>query len=123
MYDAAVRPNYPLFSGFVHLAAGLACGFTGLAAGYAIGHVGDSVGVFHSCQVTPSDSSQCVRALVHESKVFVGMVLILIFAEVLGLYGCVVRLFSALYSLITSQLARLIVALIMNTRVSTGALC
>ncbi|KAH6912672.1 V-type ATPase [Coprinopsis sp. MPI-PUGE-AT-0042] len=84
----SIRPNYPLFSGFVHLAAGLACGFTGLAAGYAIGHVGDS----------------CVRALVHESKVFVGMVLILIFAEVLGLYG-------------------LIVALIMNTRVSTGALC
>ena len=32
---------------------------------------------------------QCVRAYVRESKVFVRMVLILIFAEVLGLYGCV----------------------------------
>lgn len=31
--------------------------------------------------------SQCVRAYVYESKVFVSMVLILIFAEVLGLYG------------------------------------
>jgi hypothetical protein len=30
---------------------------------------------------------QCVRAYVRESKVFVAMVLILIFAEVLGLYG------------------------------------
>ena len=65
--------SYPLFAGFVHLGAGLACGLTGLAAGYAIGIVGDS----------------CVRAFVHEQKVFVSMVLILIFAEVLGLYGCV----------------------------------
>ncbi|KAF8208932.1 hypothetical protein K438DRAFT_2012863 [Mycena galopus ATCC 62051] len=60
--------NYPLFAGFVHLGAGLACGCTGMAAGYAIGLVGDS----------------CVRAYVHEGKVFVGMVLMLIFAEVLG---------------------------------------
>ncbi|KAF8755260.1 V-type proton ATPase 16 kDa proteolipid subunit [Rhizoctonia solani] len=67
---------YPLFSGFIHLGAGLACGFTGLSAGYAIGIVGDS----------------CVRAYVHESKVFVTMVLILIFAEVLGLYGLIVAL-------------------------------
>ncbi|TFK24993.1 vacuolar ATP synthase proteolipid subunit [Coprinopsis marcescibilis] len=80
--------NYSLFAGFVHLGAGLACGFTGMAAGYAIGHVGDA----------------CVRAYVHESKIFVGMVLILIFAEVLGLYG-------------------LIVALIMNTKVSSGITC
>lgn len=34
---------YPLFNGFVHLAAGLSCGLTGLAAGYAIGIVGDAV--------------------------------------------------------------------------------
>jgi len=68
--------NYPLFSGFVHLGAGLACGCTGMAAGYAIGLVGDS----------------CVRAYVQEQKVFVGMVLILIFGEVLGLYGLIVAL-------------------------------
>ncbi|KIK01873.1 hypothetical protein K443DRAFT_678017 [Laccaria amethystina LaAM-08-1] len=81
--------DYSLFAGFIHLGAGLACGFTGMAAGYAIGLVGDS----------------CVRAYVHESKVFVAMVLILIFAEVLGLYG-------------------LIVALIMNTRATaTGFTC
>ncbi|EJF63392.1 V-type ATPase [Dichomitus squalens LYAD-421 SS1] len=80
--------DYSLYAGFVHLGAGLACGFTGLAAGYAIGFVGDS----------------CVRAYVFESKVFVTMVLILIFGEVLGLYG-------------------LIVALIMNSRASEAARC
>jgi len=68
--------DYSLFAGFVHLGAGLACGFTGLAAGYAIGFVGDS----------------CVRAYVYESKMFVSMVLILIFGEVLGLYGLIVAL-------------------------------
>jgi F0F1-type ATP synthase membrane subunit c/vacuolar-type H+-ATPase subunit K len=35
--------DYPLYKGFVHLGAGVACGMTGLAAGYAIGHVGDAV--------------------------------------------------------------------------------
>ena len=35
--------DYTLYSGFVHLGAGLACGSTGMAAGYAIGIVGDSV--------------------------------------------------------------------------------
>lgn len=44
-YWETVSPtgDYPLFAGFIHLGAGLACGFTGLAAGYAIGHVGDAV--------------------------------------------------------------------------------
>jgi len=73
----ALRPdNYSLFAGFTHLGAGLACGMTGLSAGYAIGIVGDS----------------CVRAYVHETRVFVSMVLILIFAEVLGLYGLIIAL-------------------------------
>ncbi|TFL01844.1 vacuolar ATP synthase proteolipid subunit [Pterulicium gracile] len=68
--------DYPLAAGFIHLGAGLACGMTGLSAGYAIGYVGDA----------------CVRAYVYEQKVFVSMVLILIFAEVLGLYGLIVAL-------------------------------
>ena len=37
-------------------------------------------------------NGQCVRAYVYESRVFVSMVLMLIFAEVLGLYGCVLPL-------------------------------
>ena len=53
LFSRAVNPrvDYPLFAGFVHLGAGLACGFTGLAAGFAIGYVGDSVS--RSIQFTP----------------------------------------------------------------------
>lgn len=93
--------DYTLFAGFIHLGAGLACGFTGLAAGYAIGIVGDTVRLFDSLELVGIELSnapwaaflllsfllQCVRAYVYESRVFVSMVLILIFAEVLGLYG------------------------------------
>ncbi|KAI5294248.1 v-type proton ATPase 16 kDa proteolipid subunit 2, partial [Ascosphaera acerosa] len=63
--------NYSLYSGFMHLGSGLSVGLAGLAAGYTIGIVGD-VGV---------------RSYMQQSRVFVGMVLILIFGEVLGLYG------------------------------------
>ncbi|KAK1990993.1 hypothetical protein LX36DRAFT_663714 [Colletotrichum falcatum] len=58
-------------SGFMHLACGLSVGLTGLAAGYTIGIVGD----------------KGVRSYMEQSRIFVGMVLILIFGEVLGLYG------------------------------------
>ncbi|KAF9198945.1 v-type proton ATPase 16 kDa proteolipid subunit 2 [Haplosporangium sp. Z 27] len=68
--------GYSLFSGFVHLGAGLCVGLTGLAAGYAIGIVGDV----------------CVRGYAYQPRLFVAMVLVLIFAEVLGLYGLIVGL-------------------------------
>ncbi|KAI8917995.1 hypothetical protein BC831DRAFT_406797 [Entophlyctis helioformis] len=67
---------YSLYAGCVHLAAGLATGGAGLGAGYAIGLVGDAG----------------VRAYLYQSKMFVGMVLVLIFAEVLGLYGLIISL-------------------------------
>ncbi len=67
--------HYSLFTGFMHLASGLSVGLTGLAAGYAIGIVGD----------------MGVRCYMQQSRIFVGMVLILIFGEVLGLYGYVTR--------------------------------
>merc|ERR1719186_1530902 len=34
--------GYSLYTGFVHLGAGLSVGLSGLAAGYAIGIVGDA---------------------------------------------------------------------------------
>eukprot|EP00164_Ancoracysta_twista_P001067 GFYU01001389.1.p2 GENE.GFYU01001389.1~~GFYU01001389.1.p2 ORF type:complete len:175 (+),score=37.49 GFYU01001389.1:51-575(+) len=68
--------EYPLFLGYAHLASGLACGLSGLAAGMAIGIVGDAG----------------VRAVANQPKLFVGMILILIFAEALGLYGLIVAL-------------------------------
>ncbi|KAI9208241.1 V-type ATPase [Polychytrium aggregatum] len=67
---------YSLFASAVHLASGLSTGFAGIAAGYAIGVVGDA----------------CVRAYMYQQRIFVAMVLILIFAEVLGLYGLIVAL-------------------------------
>eukprot|EP01084_Bolivina_argentea_P230329 388543_1 len=57
--------------GFADFGAGLAVGLSGLAAGMAIGIVGDAG----------------VRATAQQPKLFVGMILILIFAEALGLYG------------------------------------
>lgn len=64
------------FAGFAHLGGGLACGLSGLAAGMAIGIVGDFG----------------VRAAAEQPKLYVGMVLILIFSEALGLYGLIVGL-------------------------------
>ena len=35
--------EYPLYKGFVHLGADLACGLTGMESGYAVGYVGGAV--------------------------------------------------------------------------------
>ena len=71
--------NYTKQKGFSHLAAGLCCGLSSLGAGLAIGIGGDAG----------------VRALGQEDRIFVGMMLILIFAEALGLYGLIVSLILA----------------------------
>ena len=68
--------EYTEYKGYKHLGSGMTCGLTSLAAGIAIG-VGGEAGV---------------RALGQQDKVFVGMMLILIFAEALGLYGLIVAL-------------------------------
>merc|ERR1712166_1098279 len=68
--------SYSSYSGFSALSAGLCCGLAGLAAGIAIGIVGDAG----------------VRANARQPKLFVGIILILIFAEALGLYGLIVAL-------------------------------
>ena len=71
--------GYNHSSGFSHLASGLCCGISSWAAGIAIGIAGDAG----------------ARALGQQDKVFVGMMLILIFAEALGLYGLIVSLVLA----------------------------
>merc|ERR1712220_26962 len=68
--------GYASFSGYAALSAGLCCGMAGLSAGIAIGIVGDAG----------------VRANARQPKLFVGVILILIFAEALGLYGLIVAL-------------------------------
>lgn len=70
-------PLYSAYRGFMQLGAGLCVGISGLAAGYAIGVVGDAG----------------VRGVAQQPRLFVGTVLILIFAEVLGLYGMILALF------------------------------
>lgn len=72
-----IKPEgYTLFKSFVHLGAGLSVGLSGLAAGFAIGIVGDAG----------------VRGTAQQPRLYVGMILVLIFAEVLGLYGLIVAL-------------------------------
>jgi len=71
--------KYSAYSGYAHMAAGLVVGLSSLAAGLAIGIIGDAG----------------VRANARQPKLFVGMILILIFAEALGLYGLIVGLVVA----------------------------
>ncbi|RIB02609.1 V-ATPase proteolipid subunit C-like domain-containing protein [Gigaspora rosea] len=71
-----LKQKMPLYTGFIQLGAGLSVGLAGLAAGFAIGVVGDAG----------------VRASAQQPRLYVGMILILIFAEVLGLYGLIVGL-------------------------------
>jgi V-type H+-transporting ATPase proteolipid subunit len=63
-----LKQHSSLFSNFIQLGAGLAVGLSGMAAGFAIGIVGDAG----------------VRGTAQQPRLFVGMILILIFAEVLG---------------------------------------
>ena len=73
------RDNLDNKKAYSHLAAGLCVGLSSLGAGLAIGIGGDAG----------------VRALGQEDRIFVGMMLILIFAEALGLYRLIVSLILA----------------------------
>jgi V-type H+-transporting ATPase 16kDa proteolipid subunit len=55
----------------------LSVGFAGLAAGFCIGVIGDAG----------------VRGTAQQPRLFVGMILMLIFSEVLGLYGLIVAIY------------------------------
>jgi len=68
-------PEYSLFDGFLDFAAGLSVGICGLAAGFAIGVVGEA--------------GLKSISTAKEPTFFKGLILILIFAEFLGLYGFV----------------------------------
>ncbi|WVQ81023.1 V-type proton ATPase proteolipid subunit [Cryptococcus sp. DSM 104549] len=76
LISGSLASPMPLYTGFIQLGAGLSVGLAGLAAGFAIGIVGDAG----------------VRGTAQQPRLFVGMILILIFAEVLGLYGLIVAL-------------------------------
>lgn len=64
------------------LGSGLSAGLSGLAAGFCIGVVGDAG----------------VRGTAQQPRLFVGMILILIFSEVLGLYGLIVAIYMSTHA-------------------------
>ena len=67
---------YPLFKGYANLAGGLSVGFCGLASGVCIGVAGDVA----------------IRAMSEQPRLIMGAMLILIFGEVLGLYGFIISI-------------------------------
>jgi len=73
--DAGTADKNP-GGGYKILGAGLSCGLSSLASGLAIGVAGDAG----------------VRAFAQSDGIFVGMILILIFAEAIGLYGLIVAI-------------------------------
>nr|GAT60480.1 predicted protein [Mycena chlorophos] len=102
-----------LAQAFTQLGAGLSVGLAGLSAGFAIGIVGDAG----------------IRGTAQQPRLYVGMILVLIFAEVLALYGLIVALvmnskaqslgLDAILVLIFAEvlaLYGLIVALVMNSK-------
>ena len=68
--------NLSLRNGFMYMGAGLCCGFSSLASGLALGVAGEAG----------------VKAYAQTDNVFVGMILMLIFAEAIGLYGLIVAI-------------------------------
>jgi len=70
------KAPYTLKKSFMDLAAGLTVGLCGMASGMSIGIIGDSG----------------VRGFGQQPRLYVGMVLVLIFAEALGLFGLIISL-------------------------------
>jgi V-type H+-transporting ATPase 16kDa proteolipid subunit len=125
--QSIVRPSterenaYSTFTGLAHLCAGLCTGISGLAAGICIGVVGDygirAVG-YRASQITlfPTHSEKEGYASVpdaegdgdmhggelsgseDQNKLFVGMLIMLIFSEALALYGMIVALIVSQHS-------------------------
>lgn len=109
-----LKQKQPLFTSFIQLGAGLSVGLSGLAAGFAIGIVGDAG----------------VRGTAQQPRLFVGMILILIFAEVLGKS---IRSWFTTFLLVSTKandadlnstgLYGLIVALLMNAKADSSITC
>eukprot|EP00339_Tiarina_fusa_P015954 CAMPEP_0117037148 /NCGR_PEP_ID=MMETSP0472-20121206/26259_1 /TAXON_ID=693140 ORGANISM="Tiarina fusus, Strain LIS" /NCGR_SAMPLE_ID=MMETSP0472 /ASSEMBLY_ACC=CAM_ASM_000603 /LENGTH=204 /DNA_ID=CAMNT_0004747089 /DNA_START=117 /DNA_END=731 /DNA_ORIENTATION=- len=101
--------TYSVFNGFTHLAAGLCCGLSCLAAGGTIGMIGDA-GVrgfglraengrkwFWNADEGMGDEDGGMggggaSAAESANKLYVGMLIMLIFSEALALYGLIVAL-------------------------------
>jgi V-type H+-transporting ATPase proteolipid subunit len=108
---------YSIYTAMAHLCAGLCCGASGLAAGGCIGIVGDygvrAVGYRASnISLFPSSAEKSGYSSIPEgedavadmggendqNKLFVGMLIMLIFSEALALYGLIVALIVSQHS-------------------------
>jgi V-type H+-transporting ATPase proteolipid subunit len=100
--------TYSLYNGYTHLAAGLCCGLSCLAAGGTIGMIGDA-GVrgfglkaeqgrkwfWNEGEGENAEGGAEFgggRAAEDANKLYVGMLIMLIFSEALALYGLIVAL-------------------------------
>ena len=99
--------QYSLYTGYAHLAAGLCCGISCLAAGGTIGYIGD-VGIRCFGMKVSGGKRAWVAAEEQASgnhdpgteqvsqdssnKLYVGLLIMLIFSEALALYGMIVAL-------------------------------
>lgn len=119
--SSATRMNgYSIYTGMAHLCAGLCCGISGLAAGLCIGIVGDygirAVG-YRASSITlfPTSAHEAagyssvpegdgggggdeISGSEDQNKLFVGMLIMLIFSEALALYGMIVALIVSQHS-------------------------
>lgn len=106
---------YSIYSGMAHLAAGLCCGISGLAAGGCIGIVGDhgvrsvgyrasAISLFPGSEAKegyseiPDEEGNEISGSEDQNKLFVGMLIMLIFSEALALYGLIVALIVSQHS-------------------------
>jgi len=111
----AIRPpasggytSYSMYNGYAHLAAGLCCGISCLAAGGTIGVIGDAgvqafglkasggkrawaEGSEGDGDVGVGGNSEAANAEA-ANKLYVGLLIMLIFSEALALYGLIVAL-------------------------------
>lgn len=121
--DAEQHTQYSLFNGYAHLAAGLCCGFSCLAAGGTIGVIGD-VGVrcfgmkasggkrsWMTAEGADPDaagdsgmggSGDAVSAE-DANKLYVGLLIMLIFSEALALYGLIVALILSQHNFVCGK--------------------
>ena len=74
--DEVGNDGFHLFDGYALLAAGLSVGLCGLASGMCIGVAGDAA----------------ARVMAEKPQLLMGCMLVLIFGEVLGLYGFIVAI-------------------------------
>ncbi|KAL7480981.1 hypothetical protein ACHAW6_006659 [Cyclotella cf. meneghiniana] len=100
---------YSIYTGMAHLCAGLCCGLSGLAAGGCIGIIGDygvrsvgyrssNISVVFSTDKSGFDEGGDEGNSGDENKLFVGMLIMLIFSEALALYGLIVALIVSQHS-------------------------